>query len=445
MNKNDIVNLKIDGIDYLGEGIAHNNGQTIICKNAILYEEVEALILKSNKNITFAKSSKIIKPSKYRIEPACPYFKLCGGCSMLHIDYKYQIEMKKKMVETTLNKMIKGIKIDSIISSDNPFNYRNKIQVPIGFKDENFIKGFYRENSHDIIPSENCLIEPVISKEVFDKLLPLLKKHNVLPYDENTNSGEIRHILLRTNNKNDVMIVFVSRENISGKINNILNEIDFEFKSVYLNINDKQTNVVVGKEFIHIKNELFIEEEINGIKFDIHPNSFFQVNHSQMVKLYNKGIEILNLNKDDVVIDAYSGIGSISLNLAKQCKQVYGIEVVKESVDNANNNKKVNNINNVEFILGKCEDEIANLVKNKTINAIVVDPPRKGCDQSFLETIIDSKIEKILYISCNPSSLGRDLKILSEFYSIEEVHLVDMFSHSHHVESVVKLLAKKSA
>ncbi len=442
MKKNDLINIKIDGIDYLGNGIAHHDGQTIICKEAILYEEIESLILKSNKNITFSKINKVIKPSKYRVEPKCPHYKLCGGCNLLHVDYKYQIEMKKQMVETTLNKMVKGIKIDSIISSNNIYNYRNKVQVPIGGKDGKFIKGFYRENSHDIIPSDNCLIEPSISKELFDILLPLLSKYNIKPYDEESNTGELRHVLLRVNNKNDVMIVFVSKENIVSKINNILNEINFEFKSVYLNINDKKTNVVLGKEFIHIKNELFIEEEINTIKFNIHPNSFFQVNHSQMIKLYNKGIEILDLNKDDIVIDAYSGIGSISLNLAKQCKFVYGIEVVKEAVDNANFNKINNNIHNVEFLLGKCEDTINDLVKNKTINAIVVDPPRKGCDEYFLETIVKNKIEKILYISCNPASLARDIKYLNEFYNIEEVHLVDMFSHSHHVESVVRLCRK---
>ncbi len=441
MKKNDLINIKIDGIDYLGNGIAHRDGQTIICKEAILYEEIETLILKSNKNITFSKINKINKPSKYRINPPCEYYKLCGGCNLLHVDYKYQIERKKQKVETPLKKMVKGIKINSIISSDNIYNYRNKIQVPIGY-DNGFIKGFYRENSHDIIKSDNCLIEPIISKEVFDKLLPLLEKHNILAYNEENNTGELRHVLLRVNNKNDVMIVFVSRVNIENKINNIVNEIDFIFKSVYLNINDKVTNVVLGKEFIHIKNELFIEEEINNIKFNIHPNSFFQVNHSQMVKLYNKALEILDLNKDDVVIDAYSGIGSISLNLAKQCKYVYGIEVVKEAVDNANYNKQINNINNVEFVLGKCEDTINNLVKNKTINAIVVDPPRKGCDEFFLETIVNNKIEKILYISCNPSSLARDLKYLNEFYNIDEVHLVDMFSHTHHVESITCMTLK---
>ncbi|MFI3329404.1 MAG: 23S rRNA (uracil(1939)-C(5))-methyltransferase RlmD [bacterium] len=442
MKKNDLINIKIDGIDYLGNGIAHHDGQTIICKEAILYEEIETLILKTNKNITFSKINKITKPSKYRIEPVCPYYKLCGGCNLLHVDYKYQIEMKKQMVETTLNKMVKGIKVNSIISSDNTFNYRNKIQVPIGYKDNTFIKGFYRENSHEIIPSDNCLIEPSVSKEVFDKLLPLLKIHNVLPYNEEDNTGELRHVLLRTNTKDDVMIVFVSRVNITNKINNILNDLDFNFKSVYLNINDKKTNVVLGKEFIHLKNELFIEEEINDIKFNIHPNSFFQVNHAQMVKLYNKGIEMLGLNKDDVVIDAYCGLGSITLNLAKKCKHVYGIEVVKEAIDNANNSKSINNINNVDFLLGKCEDVITDLVNNKTINAIVVDPPRKGCDEYFLETIVKNKINKILYISCNPSSLARDLKYLNEFYNIEEVHLVDMFSHSHHTESLVKMTLK---
>ncbi len=442
INKNDLLDIKIDGIDYLGNGIAHENGQTIICKNAILYEEIESLVLKSTKNIVFSKINKITKPSKYRVVPNCEYYKLCGGCNMMHVDYDYQIEMKKQMVETTLNKMVKGIKIDSIIKSDNIYNYRNKVQVPIGYKDNVFVKGFYRENSHDIISSNNCLIEPVISKKIFDLLLPLLKKHMILPYNEENNSGELRHVLLRTNEKNDVMIVFVSRVDIKEKLNSILSEIDFNFKSVYLNINDKKTNVVLGKQFIHIKNDLVIEEEINNIKFNIHPNSFFQVNTKQMIKLYNKGLEILKLKEDDIVIDAYCGIGSISLNLAKQCKFVYGIEVVEEAINNANNNKKINNINNVEFLLGKCEDVISNLVKDKVINAIVVDPPRKGCDEFFLETIVKSKIEKILYISCNPASLARDLKYLNEYYKIQEVHLVDMFSHSYHVESCVKLIRK---
>ncbi len=445
MKKNDTINITIDDIDYLGNGIAHCDGQTVICKNAILYEEIESKILKSTKNILFTKIEKINKQSKYRVEPNCPYYKLCGGCNMMHIDYNYQLEMKKKMVETTLNKMIKGLKVNSIIGSDNISNYRNKVQVPIGYQNNTFVKGFYRENSHDIIPSESCLIEPLVSKEIFDELLPLLDKYNIKHYDEETNTGDLRHVLLRTNELNDVMIVFVCNGKPIDKVMSIINDMNYKFKSVYLNVNTNKTNVVLGKEFIHLVNEKYIVEYINGISFKIHPNSFFQVNTKQMVKLYNKAIEMLNIKSTDTIIDAYCGLGSITLNLAKKAKYVYGIEIVKEAIDNANNNKEDNNINNVEFLLGKCEDEINKLVSSNKIDSIVMDPPRKGCDLHFLNTVMEANIDKILYISCNPSSLARDLKILSEKYTIEEIHLVDMFSHSHHVESVVKLLAKKSA
>lgn len=437
MKKNDIIKLEILDVDYEGNGIARYENKAVIVKNAIVGEVVNALVLKDNKNIAFAKTIEILKPSQYRVEPQCQYYKLCGGCNMMHIDYAYQLVLKKKMVENTLFKMIGKHQVNDVVKNDNIYGYRNKIQVPIGHDGQTFIKGFYRTNSHDIVSSEKCLIEPQIAKEIFDELLPLFEKYNVKPYDEKAHEGEIRHVLIRVTSTNEVMIVFVSNENITNKLQNIIGEMKTEIKSYYLNINNNKTNVILGREFIHLANEQYLIETFDGLKFKVHPNSFMQVNYNQMIKLYNEAINSAAITKDDVVIDAYCGIGTISLAVSKHAKKVYGIEVVKEAVDNAKDNAKLNNQENVEFILGKCEEEIASLVNKTNVDVLIMDPPRKGSDETFLNTIVKSQIKKIVYVSCNPSSLGRDLKyLLQNNYEIKSITPVDLFSHSHHTETV---------
>lgn len=438
--KNAIIELEITDMDYEGLGIAHYEGYTIFIKDALVGEVVRARIEKVGKNIAFAKAIFHIVKSPNRITPPCSYYAKCGGCNMMHMTYEEEMKMKKQFFINTISKMIKNPPIEDVISSDNPYNYRNKIQLPVGYVEDSFVVGFYQERSHNLIPSDSCLIENEHARKVINEVIELLNDSNIYPYNEENHTGDLRHLVLRTNSKNELMLILVFREN-KPKITRFVETISSPFiKSVYININPNKTNVILGKEFIHISGEMYLEEELFGNKFNIHPNSFFQVNYNQMKKLYSTAINLLSPNNEETVIDAYSGIGTITLSLAPHVKKVYGIEVVEEAVVNANENKKRNNITNAEFILGKCEEEIMNLVSKEKIDAILMDPPRKGSDQKFLDTVINAQIDKIVYISCGPAALARDLKYLTENgYELKKIILVDMFSRTTNIESVTLL------
>ena len=438
--KNAILELEITDLDYEGLGISHSDGYTIFVKDALVGEVVKARIEKVGKNIAFGKAIFHIEKSPNRINPPCPYYAKCGGCNMMHMSYEEEMKMKKQFFIATINKMVKDINIDDVIHSDNPYNYRNKIQLPVGYVDDSFVVGFYQERSHNLIPSNSCLIENENARKVINEVIELLNESNIYPYDETSHTGDLRHLVLRTNSKNEFMLIMVFRE-LKPKIIKFVNSINIPMvKSLYANINPNKTNVILGKEFIHISGDEYLEEELFGNRFNIHPNSFFQVNYNQMKKLYKTAIDMLSPKQDEVVIDAYSGIGTITLSIAPHVKKVYGIEIVEEAVHNANENKRRNNITNAEFILGKCEDEIMNLVSKEKVDAILMDPPRKGSDQKFLDTVINAKINKIVYISCGPAALARDLKYLIENgYELKKIVLVDMFSRTSNIESVTLL------
>ena len=358
----------------------------------------------------------------------------------MHMKYEEELRIKRNAFETTIAKMVKNPPIKRVVGSDTPYNYRNKIQLPVDYENDEFVVGFYQERSHNIIKSDSCLIENENARTIINEVLELLNESNIYPYIEENHMGDLRHLVLRVNSKNEFMLIMVVKEN-KPKIAKFINQLKSPLlKSVYINVNPNKTNVILGKEFIHVKGSEFIEEELFGNKFIIHPNSFFQVNYKQMLKLYKTAIDLLNPKKDETVIDAYCGIGTITLSLAKHVKKVYGIEIVSEAIDNANENKKRNNITNAEFILGKCEEEIMELVSKNKIDAIMMDPPRKGSDKNFLDTVINAKINKIVYISCGPAALARDLAYLKENgYEIKEIVLVDMFSRTTNIESVVLL------
>ena len=444
--KNAILELEITDMDYEGLGIAHEDNYTIFVKDALVGEVVRARIEKVSTKIAFAKTVQIIKKSPKRIIPPCKYYSKCGGCNMMHMDYQEEIEMKKNFFINTISKMVKNPPVEEVISSDNPYNYRNKIQLPVGYMNDSFVVGFYQERSHNIIPSDSCMIENENARTVINDVLRLLDDSNIYPYNEETHTGDLRHLILRTNSKNEFMLIMVLREN-KPKIHNFVKQINSPLiKSLYLNINPNKTNVILGKEFIHVGGDAYLEEELFGNKFNIHPNSFFQVNYNQMKKLYKCAIDMLEPKNKETVIDAYSGIGTITLSLAPHVKKVYGIEVVEEAVKNANENKIRNNIANAEFILGKCEEEIMKLVSKEKIDAILMDPPRKGSDQKFLDTIIDAKIAKIVYISCGPAALARDMKYLIDHgYEVTKIVLVDMFSRTSNIETVATLVLKDKA
>lgn len=441
--KNSIIELQISDIDYEGLGIAHYEEYTIFVRDALIGEVVKTRIEKVGKNIAFGKAIHHLVKSPNRINPPCPYYVKCGGCNMMHMTYEEELDIKMKTFTQTINKMVKNPPISKIVASDEIYNYRNKIQLPVGYLEDSYIVGFYQERSHNIIPSDSCLIENEKARIIINEVIELLNESSIYPYNEDNNTGDIRHLILRVNSKNEFMLILVLREmkdKVLKLVKNIKNPL---VKSIYVNVNPNKTNVILGKEFIHVAYDKYLKEELFGNTFLIHPNSFFQVNYKQMKKLYQTAIDMLKPQKDEVIIDAYSGIGTITLTLANYAKKVYGIEVVSEAVDNANDNKERNNINNAEFILGKCEEEIEALVKREKIDAIMMDPPRKGSDKNFLDTVINAKIPKIVYISCGPAALARDLKYLTENgYEINDMVLVDMFSRTSNIESVTMLTRK---
>lgn len=446
MQVGEILNVKIDDYDHEGLGVAHINNMPIFIPNAIPGEMVKIKVNRVTKNLAMADNLEIISKSDKRSTNICPYYESCGGCNIMHMDYQSQIEFKTTITKRTIKKVsgLEPVVRDCEMNRDI-YGYRNKIIVPFGMENSTIISGFYEAKSHNIVNMDKCMIEPEISREIIGYLKELIIKYNLSIYDEATNKGLVRNVMLRVSFDGNVMVVLVVTNNFK-QAKNIADDLSDKFKcikSVYLNINNKKTNVVLQDEYIHILGDKVLIEKINGLKFEVHPNSFLQINHYQCERMYKKAIELASITPDDVVIDAYCGIGSISLNIAKKAKYVYGIEVVKEAIDNANRNMKLNDISNASFICGKCEDEIEKLVNNKKIDIIFFDPPRKGCDINFLNTVIKAKIERIVYISCKTSTFARDVKYLCDNgYEIEEVIPFDLFSHSVHVESVTLLVKR---
>ncbi|WP_026883760.1 23S rRNA (uracil(1939)-C(5))-methyltransferase RlmD [Clostridium akagii] len=455
--KNETYTINIDAHGYEGEGIGRIEDFTIFVKNAIAGEQVQTQILKVNKNFAFGKIIKIIKKSENRDQPICPIYNKCGGCNLQHLKYRAQLDFKKKRVEDCIERIGKlkivslgydGINIHETIGMENPYRYRNKAQLPISNLGGEAVIGFYSPRSHDIIPMEHCYIQC----EAFDDIIKLVKtwinKYNISTYDEKNGQGILRHLMVRKSFRTgEVMVVIVVNSNElphSDELIHVLTENISDVKSVIQNINKKATNVILGQKCITLFGQDKIVDTIDGYSFDISPLSFFQVNPKQTEILYKKVLEYANLSGNEIVFDAYCGTGTISLFLSQKAKKVYGVEIIKEAIDNAKANAIENKIKNTEFIVGEAEEVIPQLI-NKGINAevVVVDPPRKGCAQSLLEAIASMKPNRIVYVSCDPGTLARDLSILDGLgYETIEIQPVDMFPQTSHVENVVKIVRK---
>lgn len=442
MEVNDIVEVNIIDYDHLGYGVAKLNNFPIFIPYALVGELVRAKITRITKNLAEAKLVEVLKESENRNHDLCKNYLKCGGCSLMHMTYDEQLRFKKKNVANTMHR-IGGIDIEvnDVVKNPHPLHYRNKIIVPLGIKDNHVISGFFEHKSHNIIENDECLIEQENAREIITFIKKEIEEKHLSIYDESAHKGLMRNIMLRVNSKGEYMVVLVATSNNKAMLPiafDIARQFSF-VKSIYLCINNEKTNVVLKGKFVHLLLEKYLIEDINGLKFVVHPNSFLQVNHDQCEALYNKALSYIPLDCVNV-IDAYCGVGTITLNLAARAKHVYGIEIVKEAIENANINKEINNIDNVTFICGACEDQIVKLSNVSSVDYIVVDPARKGCDQKFLDTIIKMKIKNIIYISCLPQSLARDAKYLIEHgYSMKEITPFDMFSQSDHIENVAYL------
>ena len=450
--KNQIIEVTITDMSETGEGIGKVDGYTLFVKDAIIGDTVKARLTKTKKNYSFARVEEIVVPSDKRVTPVCEYHRQCGGCQIQAMDYSAQLEFKALKVKNDLIRiggfdeaLVESIS-EPIIGMENPFRYRNKAQYPVGLnKDGDIIAGFYAGRTHSIIANTNCHLGVEENKEILETVISFMKKTGIKPYDEETGKGVVRHVLIRKGfTTGEIMVCIVinadSLKNADALVD-MLSKIE-GIKSISININKKNTNVILGDKCVTLFGSDTITDYIGDVKFNISPLSFFQVNPVQTKKLYDKALEYADLSGGETVWDLYCGIGTISLFLAKKAGHVYGIEIVPQAIIDAKENAAINNISNASFYTGAAEDLAPTL--NERPDVIVVDPPRKGCDEKLLSTILSEKPEKVVYVSCDPATLSRDLKILcgSDEYVLKKVCPVDQFPHTTHVETIVKLSLK---
>ena len=433
---------------YDGKGIVKGEGVTVFVDRVILGEKVKVEIIHQGKNKTIGKLVEILEASKERVKPICPIYNECGGCALQHLSYKGQLKFKKNHVKDCLNKIGHiDVQVEETLGMENPYEYRNKTQVPFKEKKGKIRYGFYKEESHDIIPFDTCYIETEIADKILKFIKNLMVKYRISPYDEDKRRGVIRHVLVRVGmHTGEVMVVLVTNEKDFPNRKLLVKEILKEFravKTIVQNINTRDTNVILGdKEFV-LFGKGYIEDVLLDVKFKISSKSFYQVNPLQTEVLYSKAIEYAKLSKDDVVLDAYCGIGTIGLIASKHVKQVIGVEIVKQAIIDAKNNANLNQIDNANFVCEDASKFMVDLAKIKEkIDVVFLDPPRKGLDNDLIESLFVLSPKRIVYISCNPSTLARDLDLLKEHYNIEKVQPVDMFPQTYHVETVCLMTRK---
>ena len=463
MNKNDIVTVEITDIGVSGEGIGHVDGYTLFIKDAVIGDVVEAKVMKAKKNYGYARLMKAITPSEYRVEPKCAFARRCGGCQIQEMSYDRQLVFKDQKIRGNLER-IGGFTKDQIdtvmqpvVGMEHPFGYRNKAQFPFGTdKEGNPITGFYAGRTHDIIANTDCALGVEQNKEILEIILQYMRENKIKSYDEKTGKGLIRHALIRYGFKTkEIMVCLVVNGKKLPKAERLIEKlIQIEgMTSITISPNTRRDNVIMGDSYEILWGQGYITDYIGNVKYQISPLSFYQVNPVQTEKLYGLALEYADLKGDETVWDLYCGIGTISLFLAQKAKQVYGVEIVPQAIDDAKENAKINAIDNAEFFVGKAEEVLPEYYaeyerehNGETAHAdvIVVDPPRKGCDETLLETIVKMQPEKVVYVSCDSATLARDLKYLcANGYEIKMCRGVDQFPQSVHVETVVLLSQQK--
>ena len=459
MNKNDIVTVEITDIGVSGEGIGHVDGYTLFIKDAVIGDVVEAKVMKAKKNYGYARLMKVITPSEYRVEPKCAFARRCGGCQIQEMSYDRQLVFKDQKIRGNLERIggftkeqIEAV-MQPVVGMEHPFSYRNKAQFPFGTdKEGNPITGFYAGRTHDIIANTDCALGVDQNREILEIILQYMRENKIKSYDEKTGKGLIRHALIRYGFKTkEIMVCLVVNGKKLPKAERLIEKlIQIEgMTSITISPNTRRDNVIMGDSYEILWGQGYITDYIGNVKYQISPLSFYQVNPVQTEKLYGLALEYADLKGDETVWDLYCGIGTISLFLAQKAKQVYGVEIVPQAIDDAKENAKINAIDNAEFFVGKAEEVLPEYYaeyerehNGETAHAdvIVVDPPRKGCDETLLETIVKMQPKKVVYVSCDSATLARDLKYLcANGYEIKMCRGVDQFPQSVHVETVVLL------
>lgn len=463
--KNDQIVVVIEDAGMDGEGIGKIDGYTLFIKDAVIGDKVEAKIMKAKKNYAYARLEKVLEPSPFRTQPACSFARVCGGCQLQNMDYQKQLEFKEKKVRNDLlriggfsQELINAV-TEPIVGMDKPFHYRNKAQYPIGTdKDGKLIAGFYAGRTHSIIANTDCKLGVTCNKQILECVLSFMERTHITAYDEQLHKGFVRHVLIRSGfATGEVMVCLVVNGKSFAKAEELVQSlgslslgkteagISWKITSICYSSNTKDTNVIMGNSYEVLFGNGYITDYIGETAFRISPLSFYQVNPEQTTKLYNLALEYADLSGTETVWDLYCGIGTISLFLAQKAGKVYGVEIIPQAIENARENAKLNHIDNAEFYAGKAEEILPQMYEKEHIHAdvIVVDPPRKGCDELCLSTMVRMKPEKIVYVSCDPATLARDLKFLCENgYQLKRVRAVDQFAQTTHVESVILLHRK---
>ncbi|MDF2903356.1 MAG: hypothetical protein K0S25_994 [Bacillus sp. (in: firmicutes)] len=450
VQKNDYIEVDFIDLTHDGAGVAKVDGYPLFVANALPGEKAKIKVTKVNKGYGFGRLIEVIEKSQYRVDAPCPIYKECGGCQLQHLSYEGQMVAKEKQVREVLTRIgkLENVKVHPVLGMEEPWRYRNKAQVPIGDQEGGLIGGFYQQRTHQIIDMKTCLIQQEKNDEVVQIVKEVCNRFGVRAYDEAKHKGTLRHIMVRYGLvTKEVMVVLVARTSDLPNKNKIVMEIVEKvagLKSVILNVNAKKTNVIMGDESEVLWGEEVIYDYIGEIKFAISSRSFYQVNPDQTKVLYGKALEYADLRGEETVIDAYCGIGTISLFLAQKARKVYGVEIVPEAIEDAKRNAELNGIVNAEFAVGEAETVIPRWYESGVqADVLVVDPPRKGCDEALLRTIIEMKPKKVVYVSCNPATLARDLRFLEDGgYKTVEVQPVDMFPQTMHCEAVAKIILK---
>ena len=448
--KNDLLTVTIEDMGHDGEGIGKYEGYTVFVKDAVIGDTVRVKLMKTRKNYGYGRLMEVLAPSPDRVEPSCAFARPCGGCQLQALSYEKQLEYKARKIRNNL-KRIGGfsdteIPMEPVIGMKHPLGYRNKAQFPVGTDREGrLVTGFYAGRTHSIIPNRKCLLGVPVNETILDTVLDFMEEYGVTAYQEDTGRGLVRHVLIRYGFRTgEVMVCLVVNGTKIPRQEELVRRLaQIEgMTSITLNVNRERTNVILGKEIRVLWGQGYITDFIGEIRYQISPLSFFQVNPVQTEKLYGKALEFAGLTGNETVWDLYCGIGTISLFLAQKAGKVYGVEIVPDAIADARKNAEINGIGNAEFFVGRAEDVLPEKYAREGIHAdvIVVDPPRKGCEESVLDTMVKMGPERIVYVSCDSATLARDLKYLRERgYEVKKVQGVDMFPETVHVETVALL------
>lgn len=452
LKKNEVHTGKVIDLTHEGHGVVKIDRYPVFVLNALIEEEIEYKLIKVKKNFAIGKLLEVKNKSKDRVEPPCVYYYKCGGCQLQHMTYQAQLNMKKEQVVNLFHRKgpFEDTPIQPTLGMEQPWRYRNKSQIPVGKdKDNKAIMGFYRQRSHDIIDMDSCLIQDEQHQNIMNYVKQWFNELNMSIYDEKNKRGLMRHLVIRTGYHTDeIMVIFVTNGKKFKNANVLVQKLISEFPnitSIKQNINDTHSNVIMGPQSVTLYGKDKIIDELSEVTFNISDQSFYQINSAQTEKLYQKAIDYAQLSGEEIVLDTYCGIGTIGLYMAPQAKHVYGVEVVPSAIKDAQENATKNQLNNTTFECGKAEDVILEWkAQGIKPDVVMVDPPRKGCDETFIKTLLKLNPKRIVYISCNPSTQQRDAQLLSDNYHLVEITPVDMFPQTTHIETVALFERKEN-